>query len=107
MIVLERKTGATGDVFQSQFRSGLAVISAGLGRSIWSIVAQGSDPAAADTESLKTLDYGGGARWFAKRHLAFSLDVRVYAIPAGTPQLGLSGSPRAALLVIGAGISVK
>ena len=32
---------------------------------------------------LKTINYGGGARWFAKAHVAFSFDVRFYAINPG------------------------
>ena len=42
-----------------------------------------------------------------KKHLAFSLDVRLYDIGNGTPQLGYLGSPRTVLFVIGAGISIK
>src|SRR5262249_59149931 len=62
----------------------------------------------ADLERLKTINYGGGARWFAKPHLAFSLDVRIYAINPGTPYFPPAlGSPRTNLLVIGAGISIK
>ena len=55
----------------------------------------------------KVINYGGGARWFAKSHLAFSFDVRFYAINPGTPYGGLPGSPRTTLLVIAAGVSVK
>ena len=40
-----------------------------------------TDPA--DSEKLKTINYGGGARWFIKSHLAFSFDVRFYAINPG------------------------
>ena len=86
---------------------GWSYLSAGIGRSIWSIVPDGADPRSADQEVLTTIDYGGGARWFAKKHLAFSLDVRLYEIKAGTGQEGLPGSPRTVLLVVGAGISVK
>src|SRR5437763_1035446 len=54
-----------------------------------------------------TANYGGGARWFAKRHLAFSVDVRLYEIQPGTSVAGRPGSPRTRLFVIGAGISLK
>ena len=36
-----------------------------------------------NSDRLKTLNYGGGARWFIKPHLAFSFDVRFYAISPG------------------------
>ena len=62
---------------------------------------------APDVERLKTIDYGGGARWFAKRHLAFSFDVRFYAINPSTPVNGLPPSPRTRLFVVGAGVSIK
>jgi hypothetical protein len=86
---------------------GWSYLSAGIGQAIWSIVPEGRTPLAADEDVIRTLNYGGGARWFAKNHLAFSLDVRLYGIPAGTDQAGLPGSPRTLLLVIGAGISLK
>ena len=87
---------------------GWSYLSGGLGTSNWAVVPQGQEGFPADSENLKTLNYGGGARWFAKSHLAFSLDVRIYAISPGTPFLaGAPGSPRTNLLVIAAGISVK
>ena len=62
---------------------------------------------AADSEPLPTTNYGGGARWFAKKHLAFSLDVRIYEIQPGSSFASRAGSPRTRLFVVGAGISVK
>jgi len=87
---------------------GWSYLSGGLGRSTWAIVPVGLEKGPADVESLKTLNYGGGARWFAKPHLAFSLDVRIYVISPGTAFIsGAAGGPRTNLLVIAAGISVK
>ena len=87
---------------------GWSYLSGGLGRSNWAIVPVGAEQGPADLEVLKTLNYGGGARWFARPHLAFSLDVRIYVISPGTPYFeGAAGGPRTNLLVIGAGISVK
>ena len=40
----------------------------------------GSDPLPVDEDPIGTINYGGGARWFAKKHMAFSLDVRFYEI---------------------------
>jgi hypothetical protein len=74
----------------------------------WSLVPAGRDELfPSDTERLKTINYGGGARWFAKRHLAFSFDVRFYAINPGPPYLGNPGSPRTTLMIIAAGVSLK
>ena len=86
---------------------GWSYISGGIGTSTWSVVRDGSAALPPDTERLKTINYGGGARWFIKRHLAFSFDVRFYAIDPGTPLLGLPNGPRTTLLIMGAGVSVK
>jgi len=88
--------------------NGWSYISGGLAQSTWAVVPKGQEGFAADAEKLKTINYGGGARWFMKRHLAFSFDVRFYAINPGTPFFaGALGSPRTTLLVIGAGASVR
>lgn len=86
---------------------GWSYLSGGIGRSTWSIVPDGRDPLNADRERLETINYGGGARWFVKPHLAFSVDARFYAIYPGTPDGGRPGGPRTTLLIVGAGISVK
>jgi hypothetical protein len=88
--------------------NGWSYISGGLGRSTWAVVPKGQEGFAADSEALKTITYGGGARWFMKSHVGFSFDVRFYAINPGTPFFaGALGSPRTTLVVIGAGVSVK
>jgi hypothetical protein len=79
----------------------------GIGQSVWSIVPDGAQALPIDQERQKTLNYGGGARWFIRKRLAFSLDVRLYEIAASVPPSGAIGTPRTRLLVIGAGISVR
>jgi hypothetical protein len=86
---------------------GWSYISAGIARSTWSLVPDNRAAFPSDAEKLKTINYGGGARWFMKKHLAFSFDVRLYAINPGAPYLTFPGSPRRTLMVIGAGASVK
>jgi len=87
---------------------GWSYLSGGLGVSNWALVPEGQEGFPADSESLKTLNYGGGARWFAKSHLAFSFDARFYVISPGTAFItDAPGSPRITLLIIGAGISLK
>ena len=86
---------------------GWSYISGGIGTSTWAVVRDASTALPPDTERLKTINYGGGARWFIKRHLAFSFDVRFYAIDPSTPVLGLPNGPRTTLLIMGAGVSLK
>lgn len=86
---------------------GWSYLSGGIGLSQWSLIPEGREPFPGDTDRLKTINYGGGARWFAKTHLAFSFDVRFYAINPGSPYLGNPGSPRTTLVVVGAGVSLK
>ena len=98
-------TGAPELSFNFGSGNGWSYISGGIGRSVWQVVPDGGEPLDADEERLQTSNYGGGARWFIKKHLAFSFDVRVYGIKAGT--FGEFHSPRTSLLVIGAGVSLK
>lgn len=86
---------------------GWSYISGGIGPGTWAIVPDGTSAGPADTERLQTINYGGGARWFIKRHLAFSFDIRFYAINPGTPVLDRPGSPRTTMTIMGAGISLK
>jgi len=86
---------------------GWSYISGGIGPSIWSIVPDGAQPLPADEERLRTYNYGGGARWFTRRHLAVHFDLRFHVIAPGTPSGALPGSPAVNLLVLGAGVSLK
>lgn len=88
---------------------GWSYLSAGVGPSVLQFAVEGRDPIAADTERLQTTNWGGGARWFIKSHLAFSLDVRIYDInpPTFDPLSGFPSQPRLRMLVIGAGVSFK
>ena len=87
--------------------NGWSYLSFGYGESRLSIVPDGAQPLPVDDEQQKTLNYGGGARWFIKKRLGFSLDVRLYEIAVGRPQSGNPATPHTQLVVIGAGISVR
>ena len=54
-----------------------------------------------DPSMVPTINYGGGARWFARRHLAFCFDVRFYRISA-TP-----AAPPTRLFAINVGVGIK
>jgi hypothetical protein len=95
---------------------GWSYISGGIG---WASLTLERDTApVADADGrMRTLHYGGGARWFAKKHLAFSFDLRFHRYPAqdaitqtSTTQPVITrrpAYPKGRLLVLSAGISLK
>jgi hypothetical protein len=86
--------------------SGWSYLSAGLGQTTLYLAPDDLVDYPPNSDKLKTFNWGGGARWFIKPHLAFSFDVRFYNISPGFAYI-FPASPRMRLLVIGAGISMK
>jgi hypothetical protein len=86
---------------------GWSYLSGGIGPSWWSIVPDGGAKTPADADRLRAVNYGGGARWFTKPHLAFAFDVRFYQIDPGFAHGVLPASPRTTFLIMGAGVSVR
>jgi hypothetical protein len=56
-----------------------------------------------DSGGLTTINIGGGARWFAKQHLAFTFDVRFHRLPAGS----LGDATATTLIVASVGVSLR
>lgn len=91
---------------------GWSYVSGGIG---WAglTIENAAAPVADADGRLTTINYGGGARWFAKPHLAFSFDLRFYRYGDQDPVLSTSGAlsrpayPKGRMLVLAAGISVK
>ena len=110
--VSERLSSADGQLsFNFGTGQGWSYISGGIGRSQWSIVPAGAAATSADSATLPTTNYGGGAHWSIKRHVGFSLDARVYEIQPGPTTIIANqlrpGSPRTRLFVVGAGMFLK
>ena len=62
----------------------------------------------ADTEPRpKTINYGGGARWFTNNHLAFTLDLRFYAMSPVKGDLKTPSTPRMTVMVFNIGVSFR
>ena len=55
----------------------------------------------------RTLNYGGGARWFTTDRIAFSVDFRWYSVAEQAAITGLVAQPRTTLLVLSGGIAIK
>jgi len=87
-------------------RSGWSYVSAGLGRGQFTIEREAA-PVAEATSKPRTLNYGGGARWFASPHLAFTFDIRFHKI---ADQAAITGRPAYGarkITVLSAGVSFK
>ena len=54
--------------------------------------------------TMRSINVGGGARWFTKPHLAFSFDVRFHILSAGN---GSVPTPGSTLVAASGGISLK
>jgi hypothetical protein len=87
-------------------RQGWSYISGGLGWSSFTI--ERTDKPLPDAASRpRTINYGGGARWFAKKHLAFAVDLRFYALSPQEAVPGRPAFPRMTIATFSAGVSVK
>lgn len=85
---------------------GWSYISGGLGQA--RLTAERADePFSGSGGRARMTHYGGGARWFTSPHLAFTFDVRFYAINA----LPASGTrpefPRTRFMVFSVGVGIK
>jgi hypothetical protein len=106
--VTERFTSATAQMsFNFGSGNGWSYITGGVGPAQRTVIPEGAGPSLADAERLISLNYGAGARWFIKPHVAFTFDIRWHQINLGTSFDGFVASPSSTLFIMGAGISFK
>jgi hypothetical protein len=87
-------------------RNGWSYISGGmLGRSKLYVARE--DEPVSNPPSRKTINYGGGARWFTSDHIALSVDFRWYSMGEQAAQAGLVAQPGTTLLLLSGGIAIK
>jgi hypothetical protein len=88
---------------------GWSYVSAGLGRTKTDSEATltGATFTPRHTDWVKTLNYGGGARWFLTDHVGVGFDVRWHKLSLVAATSTHPGAPRASLLVAGAGVVIK
>ncbi len=85
-------------------RDGFSYLTGGIGRA--SYTSEIEDLPFEDPESRpRAFNYGGGARWFTSRHVAFTIDLRFYAIQAQEATLGRPAFPSMTIMVFSAGIA--
>jgi hypothetical protein len=84
---------------------GWSYLSGGIGTSRLSVfIEQETEP---PQRRAGTLNYGGGARWFARPGLAFSFDLRLFAISPLEQTDTEPGSPRMTRVALSVGVSIK
>jgi hypothetical protein len=87
---------------------GWSYLSGGLGSSELDVAQQmPAGGAGSPVRRARTLNYGGGARWFARPHLAFTFDVRFYAISPLPEEGPAPAQPRLTLMAVSVGVSLK
>jgi hypothetical protein len=91
--------------FNFGHRMGWSYLSGGLGRAALSISREDRTEEAG--EAVKTINYGGGARWFTRDRLAVSLDLRLYAMNPQPPTARTAGHARHTVVVLNAGIAFR
>jgi hypothetical protein len=87
-------------------RQGWSYLSGGIGGAVWTTELDTAS-STSTAPRVKAINYGGGARWFAKPHLAFAFDLRWYAVD---PQLAAGtrpAYPRTTMTVLSVGASFK
>ena len=92
-------------------RQGWSYLSGGLGRargaSEVSRALTATSPSTVEIGWVRTLNYGGGARWFLGDHIALNLDLRWHTLPLVAATATQAGAGRATLIVAGGGISIR
>ena len=89
-------------------RRGYSYVSGGIGTMTRAIDATDGvllEEVTGDTRA-RTLNYGGGARWFVNSRLAFSFDMRFYRIAAQDATTSSVSLPQQRLFAASVGISI-
>ena len=87
-------------------RQGWSYISGGIGATAFTAERQDA-PLPAQEKRTQTFNYGGGARWFSKKHVALSVDLRFYAVTAQEKTLTRPAFSRMTLVAFSVGAGFK
>lgn len=100
-LILTMRVIAPQISFNFGSRDGWSYLSAGLGAA--GINSQAGDASGDERDSghRRAMNVGGGARWFLRPRLAFSVDLRAHQMAAG------NGMPRVMAFAVGAGLSFR
>ena len=87
-------------------RDGWSYLSGGIGWANFTTELQDA-PFESPESAPRAINYGGGARWFAKKHVAFTFDLRFYAISAQPATALRPGFSSVTVMVFSAGVSLR
>lgn len=87
-------------------RRGWSYLSAGYGYSTFAVSSQAT-PEPTGLPRRATVNFGFGARWFQKEHLAFSFDVRFYKLAAQASTATVPSDGKQTRVVVGVGMSFR
>jgi hypothetical protein len=82
-------------------RDGWSYLSAGLGIGSVNTEATDASPGTEESGLRRSLNFGGGARWFIKPRVAFSIDLRAHQMA------GVDVTPRVSVFAVSAGMSIR
>jgi hypothetical protein len=100
-LTLRLQTIAPQVSFNFGTRDGWSYLSAGMGSSSVDTTASGGVEGERKSGQLRSVNVGGGARWFMTSRIAFGIDLRLHQIAAGTD------TDRNSVFAIGAGFSIR
>ncbi|MGB2715854.1 MAG: hypothetical protein WBC51_16855 [Vicinamibacterales bacterium] len=86
-------------------RDGWSYISGGIGSATFT--AERTDEPLGEGSRARTINYGGGARWFTNKHLAVSVDLRFYSVAAQPGSTTRPAFPKSKMMVISGGIAFR
>jgi hypothetical protein len=85
---------------------GWSYLSAGIGRA--RITSENdAQPLTETADATQVINYGGGARWFNSPRMAFTFDIRWYAISPRDATTTVPAYPRAKFMVLSAGLAFR
>ena len=86
-------------------KDGWSYISGGIGSAV--LTAERTDQPVGEGSRVRTINYGGGARWFTKKHLAVSVDLRFYSVGEQPATATRPAFPKSKMMVISGGIAIR
>ena len=103
-LALNLRTVAPQVSFNFGSRDGWSYLSAGMGIGSVATRVEGSTTAERRSGRLRSINFGGGARWFLNPRMAIGFDIRAHSLAAAG---GESPTPRVRAVAVSAGLSLR